>query len=89
MHRYQYFVKQANAGAWFFKKLQCVRVPEGDKRIPELATLYKPIGNIVLIPYHFKPTQKEEEFQLKMNLQSWDADIEIVDAGTKEPKELV
>lgn len=89
MFRYQYFVKQTNAGAWFFKKFQCVRVPEGDKRIPELTAFYKPIGNTVLIPYSFKPTEKEEAFQLKMKFQSWDAEIELVDAGTKEPKELV
>ncbi len=60
-------------------KLQCLRVPEGDKRIPSLTQAYNLTGYGMFIAYPYKPTEEEEIFQLKMKFRAWDSDVEITD----------
>jgi len=76
MFRYHYFVKRTRIPYTTMGKLQCLRVPEGDKRIPSLTQAY----NLdMFIAYPYKPTEEEEIFQLKMKFQAWDSDVEITD----------
>jgi hypothetical protein len=87
MHRYQYFVKRVQVPYTWSRKFQCIRLPEGDKRIPELTDLYKRFGWCVFVPYQFKPTEADEIFQLKKYFRTWDDDFEIMDPDEK-PKEM-
>jgi hypothetical protein len=84
MVRYQYFVKRVQRPYTWFKTFHCIRVPEGDARIPALKDQYMPIGWCVFIPFPFKPTEAEETFELQKYFRTWDSEFEIVDP----PKEM-
>ncbi len=86
MFRYHYFIKQTNLGALSFKKFQCIRIPEGDARIPEFTQTYYTSGLNLFIPYQFKPTVKDEIFQLQMKLRAWEAEFEIQDPQDEKSK---
>ena len=87
MFRYRYFIRKTvvpyNSYASVFK---CIRVPEGDARIPKLTETYKPIGWDLFIEYPYKPTTEAEIFQLKMKFQGWDSQVEIEDIDAVEKK---
>jgi hypothetical protein len=77
MYRYHYFVKQLPIPYPHPKKFQCIRIPEGDRRIPEFTVKYKPIGWTVFIAHQYEPCVQLEAYRLKMHLLQWDAEFEI------------
>jgi hypothetical protein len=79
MFRYQYFIRKTHIPYTFMKKFECLRVPEGDTRIPELTQKYEPIGWNTFVQYRYKPTKEEEEFQIKMKFRGWEEEVEITD----------
>jgi hypothetical protein len=79
MFNYHYFVKRTRIPYTTMGKLQCLRVPERDKRIPSLTQTYNPIGWNMFIAYPYKPSEEEEIFQLKMKFRAWESEVVIVD----------
>lgn len=75
MFRYHYFIRKIQVPYTFMKKIQCIRVPEGDTRIPKLTEKFKQIG--WFISYSYKPTKEEEIFKLKLQFQEWNDMVEI------------
>lgn len=82
---YRYFVKQVPIPYTYMKQFQCLRVKDGDARIPELKAEYYPIGWNVNIPHVFQPTKEDEAFKLKMHFRAWESEFKIVrlDEGEK------
>jgi hypothetical protein len=77
MYRFHYFVKRTQVPYTRLTKLQCLRIPEGDARIPALTERYKPIGWEFYKAYPYKPAVHEEVLQVKMNFKAWETDVEI------------
>jgi hypothetical protein len=86
MYRFHYFIKPTSSPAWYCKKFQCVRVPEGDPRIRTLGLDYGIGGWCIFIAHPFKPTLETEIFELQKKFQGWDSEFEICDID--DDKEL-
>jgi hypothetical protein len=81
MVRYRYFIR---FGASRYHPLHCVRVPEGDHRIPELIEKYNKIGMDTALSYYSPPSKEEEIHQLRMRVRAWDSEVTIEDLDKKE-----
>lgn len=79
MFRYLYLIKKMHIPYTYMQKFQCIRVIEGDKRIPVLAEKYKPIGWSMYIAYSYKPTEQDEIFQIRQKFNQWNDEFEIED----------
>jgi hypothetical protein len=77
MVRYHYFVKQSQIPYRYMKKFQCIRLAEGDKRIPEFTKLYASSGWNVFIEHPYQPTHDLEVYRLKMYFYQPDAEFEL------------
>lgn len=85
MFRYNYFIKRTQIPYTYINKFQCIRVPEGDRRIPLLTVKYFPFDWNMFIAYPFKPTEEEEIFQLRMKFQQWNCnEFEIIDINDND-----
>jgi hypothetical protein len=74
MYRFHYFVKRTVCRDAYYNvvnKFQCIRLPEGDARIPEFEEKYKPIGWNMVFTYTYKPKEEDEIFQLKQKFQAY------------------
>ncbi len=84
MVRYRYFIR---FGASRYHPLHCVRVSEGDYRIPELVKQYNQIGTDTTLSYYSPPTKDQEIYEIRMRMRAWEREVTIEDLDKKE-KEL-
>lgn len=88
MYRYHYFVKRTPIPYRYMTKFHCIRLPEGDKRIPELIKQYAVSGWNVLITHPYQPSIELEEYKLRLYFQRYDDIFEIVDPEDDSKKEM-
>ena len=88
MYRYHYFVKRSPILYRYMTKFHCIRLPEGDKRIPEFTKLYASRGWNVRIEHPYEPSIQLEEYKLRLYFQRYDDIFEIVDPDDEPKKEM-
>jgi hypothetical protein len=90
MIRYHYFIKATMERATMINRFHCIRVPDGDLRIPTLLKEYSPVGWNVLVQYQFPPSEQEETFQLRTYFKTfqWNDEFFIEAADSAKDDKL-
>jgi hypothetical protein len=91
MPNYRYFIKKLwrpHMGWGGEYNYYCIRVPEGDPRIPELTKQHNPSWD-VFVNYPYAPTTKEELFRLQTHFQAFGTNFVIeTPEDAEKPKQL-
>lgn len=90
MPNYRYFIKKSWTPymGWSGDFFHCIRIPDGDPRIPELSKQYKPSWD-VFVHYPYAPTDKEEVFRLQTHFQAFGTNFVIeTPEEAEKPKQL-